>query len=135
VGGLLYFQASLGAYVRHAGAGLACPDFPTCLGSWLPPRLGGEILLHYSHRLLACIIVGTTAVLAAAAFLDDRLRKHRGAALTLLILGIVQIGAGAGVVQSGLNFAATAVHLAIAMTMLLVLGRMWAREAAAGVTS
>lgn len=128
---LLYFQASLGAYVRHAGAGLACPDFPTCLGSWLPPYLGGDVLLQYTHRLFACVIAGTTAVLAAVTFLDDRLRVHRGPAVTLLILGIVQIGAGAGVVQSGLNFAATAIHLAIALTMLLVLGRMWVREATA----
>ena len=34
----------------------------------------------------------------------------------------------AGVVQSGLYFAATAVHLAIALLMLLVTGRMWANE-------
>jgi len=32
-------------------------------------------------------------------------------------------------VQSGLNFAATAFHLAMALVMLLVMGRMWAIEA------
>ena len=32
---IIYFQLVLGAYVRHSNAGLACPDFPTCLGFWL----------------------------------------------------------------------------------------------------
>lgn len=127
---LLCCQASLGAYVRHAGAGLACPDFPTCLGSWLPANPGGQVLIHYSHRLLAVLIVGTIAALAAAAFLDGKLARHRQATVMLFILGIVQIGAGAGVVQTGLNFAATAIHLAVALVMLMVLGRMWLREAA-----
>lgn len=125
---LLFFQASLGAYVRHSDAGSACPDFPTCLGSWLP-HLAGGVLVHYSHRLLAYLIVGTIAAVDAAVFIDASLKKHRPAALVLLILAIVQMGVGAGVVLSGLNFAATAFHLATALVMLLVTGRMWAAEA------
>jgi len=125
---LIFFQAALGAYVRHSGAGSACPDFPTCLGSWLP-HLSGGVLIHYSHRILAYLIVGTITALAAAIFLDERLRRHRRSALFFLILVVVQIGVGAGVVQSGLNFAATAFHLAMALVMLLVMGRMWAIEA------
>jgi heme A synthase len=127
---LLYFQASLGAYVRHSNAGAACPDFPTCLGSWLP-HLSGGVLVHYSHRILAYLIVGTIATLAAAAFIDTKLKRHRPAALTLLALAVIQIGVGAGVVQSGLNFAATAFHLAMALIMLLVAGRIWLSEAIA----
>lgn len=127
---LLFFQASLGAYVRHSDAGSACPDFPTCLGSWLP-HLSGGVLVHYSHRLLAYLIVGTIATLAAAVFIDAKLKRHRPAALTLLALAVIQIGVGAGVVQSGLNFAATAFHLALALIMLLVAGRIWLSEATA----
>src|SRR3972149_5314746 len=37
VAALVYSQSALGAYVRHLEAGLACPDFPTCLGTWFPP--------------------------------------------------------------------------------------------------
>jgi heme A synthase len=127
LGMLLYFQASLGAYVRHSDAGSACPDFPTCLGQWLP-HLSGGVLVHYSHRLLAYLIVGTLAALAAAVFIDAKLKRHRPAALTLLSLAVIQTGIGAGVVLSGLNFAATAFHLAMALIMLLVIGRMWAAE-------
>jgi heme a synthase len=125
---LLFFQASLGAYVRHSGSGGACPDFPTCLGSWLP-HLSGGVLIHYSHRILAYLIAGTITAVAAAIYLDDRLKAHRRSAIILLILVALQIGVGAGVVQSGLNFAATALHLAMALLMLLVTGRMWAAEA------
>jgi hypothetical protein len=35
---------------------------------------------------------------------------------------------GAGVVQSGLYFAATALHLVVALLMLLVTGGMWVNE-------
>ena len=129
LGMLIFFQASLGAYVRHSGAGEACPDFPTCLGSWLP-HLSGGVLIHYSHRILAYLIVGTIIALVAAVFMDDRLKRHRQSALLLLILAFVQTCVGAGVVQSGLNFAATAFHLAMALVMLLVTGRMWATESA-----
>lgn len=129
LGLLIFFQASLGAYVRHSGAGSACPDFPTCLGSWLP-HLSGGVLIHYSHRVLAYLIVGTIMAIAAAIFLDGRMKAHRRPAIILILLAVVQTGAGAGVVQSGLNFAATAFHLAMALVMLLVTGRMWAMESA-----
>ncbi len=46
----------------------------------------------------------------------------------LLALALVQTGVGAGVVQSGLYFAATAFHLAVALLMLLVTGGMWVNE-------
>jgi len=34
--GLIYIQLIVGAVMRHAGAGLAVPDFPTMGGSWWP---------------------------------------------------------------------------------------------------
>jgi heme A synthase len=131
---LIFCQAALGAYVRHSGAGPACPDFPTCLGSWLP-HLSGGVLIHYTHRILAYLIVGTIIALFAAIFMDDSLKRHRQSALLLLLLAFVQTCVGAGVVQSGLNFAATAFHLGMALVMLMVAGRMWAVESAGeGVT-
>ncbi len=90
------------------------------------------MLIQYSHRLLAILIVCSIGALTAAAFRDERLRRHRPAVVALLLLGAVQVGAGAGVVESGLNFAAAAVHLALALTMLIVIGRMWFAEATEG---
>ena len=48
--GLVFLQAGLGAWVSSSGAALACPDFPTCQGSWLPP-MEGLVGIHYAHRL------------------------------------------------------------------------------------
>ena len=35
--GLVYMQIVLGGLVSSNHAGLVCPDFPTCLGHWIPP--------------------------------------------------------------------------------------------------
>jgi hypothetical protein len=68
------------------------------------------------------------AALAAAVFIDTDLKIHRRLALYLLALALVQTGEGAGVVQSGLYFAATALHLVVALLMLLATGGMWVNE-------
>ena len=53
---LLYFQVFLGILVRYSGAYTACPDFPTCQGSLLPPDFLPETLLYYTHRVNALVI-------------------------------------------------------------------------------
>jgi Uncharacterized protein required for cytochrome oxidase assembly len=60
---LVYSQSVLGAYVRHLEAGLACPDFPTCLGKWVPPLLVGPVLAHFSHRTLGYLVLLTAVML------------------------------------------------------------------------
>ncbi|KAF0216087.1 MAG: cytochrome c oxidase assembly protein subunit [Geobacteraceae bacterium] len=125
LGAFLFSQAALGAYVRHSGAGLACADFPTCQGNWLPAVITGPLFVHFSHRLTAYLIFLTFAVLYIAARLDNRLRNHRRTALLLLLACLAQIGVGAGVVLSGLDYGATAAHLALALIMMLLTGRMW----------
>jgi len=48
--GLVLLQVALGGWVSSSGAALACPDFPTCQGMWLPP-MHGLLGIHYAHRL------------------------------------------------------------------------------------
>ena len=129
---LVFSQAALGAYVRHAQAGLACPDFPACQGSWLPSPLTGPVLLHFSHRLAGYGIALTSMALSGAAFLDRGLGRYRGKALLLVMLSLLQLGAGALVVLSGLNFAATAIHLAVALAILALLFHLWVAELCKG---
>ena len=54
--GAVFLQAGLGGWVSSSGAALACPDFPTCGGSWLP-AMTGLVGIHYAHRLGAYTIV------------------------------------------------------------------------------
>jgi len=128
IGALIFLQAALGAYVRHSGAGLACPDFPYCQGSLLPRMTSGAVMAHYTHRVLAVVILLTAAALYASTALDMRFRINRGLALSLLALSAAQAAAGASVVLTGLYYPTTAAHLAVALCMLLVTALMWTRE-------
>ena len=58
---LVLGQVALGGWVSSSGASLACLDFPTCQGSWLP-RMEGLVGIHYAHRLGAYVV--TLVILA-----------------------------------------------------------------------
>jgi cytochrome c oxidase assembly protein subunit 15 len=60
----IVYQIFLGGKVSSNYAGLACPDFPTCYGSWFPEMVG-TIRYQMEHRLfgyiVALLVFGTTA--------------------------------------------------------------------------
>lgn len=133
VGGLVFLLAVLGAYVRHSDAGLACAGWPGCNGGGLIPKdLTGHILIHFSHRVLAALVFLTIVALYAAASLEGRLGDSRGPARTLVLLALAQVAVGGLVVLSRLNYLAAGLHLAVALGMLTVLFRLWAREVGRG---
>lgn len=129
MGALVFLLAALGAYVRHSDAGLACADWPTCFGGVLPAVVSGKVLIHFSHRVLAALVFLTVAALYAATALDGRLGRHRRAARGLFLMILAQVAVGGAVVLTRLYFLSTALHLAVALGMLGILFRMWAREA------
>jgi cytochrome c oxidase assembly protein subunit 15 len=95
--GLVFLQAGLGAWVSSSGAALACPDFPTCQGSWLPP-MEGLVGIHYAHRLGAYTIVAVVLgllIAAAPARLPGRARwplRFSGILLaTQFLLGVANV--------------------------------------------
>jgi heme A synthase len=134
MGSLVFLLASMGAYVRHAGAGLSLPDWPTSLGGLVPGVLADGVLIQFSHRVLAALVALTIVALWAATALDDHLRKHRRMAGVLVLMILAQIAVGGAVVLTRLYFLSTALHLAVALVMLMMLARMWVRELSPGGT-
>jgi len=104
----LLLQLALGGYVRHAGAGLACPDFPLCSGSLLPHHW--ESAVHWIHRWLGVLLLGVFVHLAMAAR-----RTALGApAAAAAALALVQVGLGIAAVLSGLAVPLRATHAVVA---------------------
>lgn len=108
-----YVQILLGATIRHTGAGLACPDFPLCDGSFFPALSSAAVTLHMSHRVGAVIVTALVLLLAERAWARHpeiaALRRPALAALTLVGL---QILLGALTVLSGLSVFIATAHVA-----------------------
>jgi protoheme IX farnesyltransferase len=74
-----YLLILIGGLVHGTGSSLACPDWPTCYGTFMPKMEGG-VLVEHSHRLAAGTVVVLTLVLAGllTASRDPALRRLRG---------------------------------------------------------
>lgn len=129
-------QIALGGWLTSNYAGLACPDFPTCHGEWLPPMdfasgfdvaqdvgpnyLGGllaseaRVAVHVVHRL------GAVAVALVAGLLAVRLGNRP---LTWWLAGALaaQFGLGVANVVFVLALPVAVAHNAGAAVLLLVL--------------
>ncbi len=103
----LLLQLALGGYVRHAGAGLACPDFPLCSGSLLPHHW--ESAVHWIHRWLGVLLLGVFVHLAIVA----RRTALGGVAAAAAVLALVQVGLGIAAVL-GLAVPLRATHAVVA---------------------
>ncbi|HBG05822.1 MAG: hypothetical protein A2075_03320 [Geobacteraceae bacterium GWC2_58_44] len=122
---LVFSQASLGAYLRHSGSGLACPDFPACRGEIIPALWDTPTTTNFTHRLLAMGTLCTTILLYLASLLDKRLKKRHSELFSLACLVALQIGIGAAVVKSGLSYPITSLHLALTLAIIGLTLRIW----------
>jgi heme a synthase len=107
----LLFQLALGGYVRHAGVGLACPDFPLCSGSLLPHHW--ESGIHWVHRWLGVVLLGLFVHLALAA---RRTALSRPASV-VAVLAVLQVALGIMAVLGGLAVPLRVAHAVVAYAL------------------
>jgi heme a synthase len=104
---VLLVQLALGGYVRHAGAGLACPDFPLCSGDVLPSHW--LAVVHWMHRWLGVVLIGVFIHLAIA----SRRTPAATAATVTAMLAVLQVTLGITAVLSHLDPSVRALHAAV----------------------
>ncbi|MXR43066.1 hypothetical protein GRX01_17180 [Halobaculum sp. WSA2] len=129
---LTYIVMLLGAYTSAIGAGLSCPDWPACYGTWVPflqpgiiansPYSALQIFAEWAHRGLAMtagLFITGTAVGAWVVYPDDSLVKW--SATTALVLLPIQVVLGGLTVTENLKPIIVTTHLGVATLILLSL--------------
>ena len=114
----IWLQAVLGGMVSTNHASLACPDWPTCNGEWFPP-LSGLVGLHVAHRWGAYLLAALLATIAwRVRHETDPQVRFLGLMLPRLV--VLQIAIGVANVLFGIPVWVSALHLAVATTLLAV---------------
>lgn len=117
-----------GAIVRISGSGMGCGDhWPKCYGHWFPPFDQPTLIIEWTHRLLAALLITAVVALAATAFARRGLPGVGGrrgvlrAALLAAVTVVVTALFGAVTVWLGNVWWATLVHWLLAATLLAAL--------------
>ena len=131
-----YFLILVGGLVRASGAGLGCPDWPRCFGSWIPPASVADLppqfdpsqfnpvlmWTEYLNRLLGATVGLLIFATAVSAF-----RKHsrQGRILWPTIAAFLLVGfegwLGGRVVAHGLAPWIVTAHLIVAIVIVQLL--------------
>jgi len=133
---ITYFLILVGSLVRASGAGLGCPDWPRCFGSWVPPVSAADLppqfdrsqfnpvlmWTEYLNRLL-----GVTVGLSIFATMIVAIRYHRRTprilwptTLAFLLVGF-EGWLGGVVVQEELAAWLVTAHLVVALIIVSLL--------------
>jgi heme A synthase len=118
---LCYATILIGGNVMASDSGLACPDWPTCHGSFAPALSGGSGI-EWSHRVSALLLSVSIGILVAAAMLFERarpllVRLSAGAGF----LTVAQALLGGVVVESDLTVGIVLLHLGLATALFALL--------------
>jgi len=133
---LVLLQSLLGAWVRHADAGMACPDMPLCLGEWVPPLSQPLIALHWTHRALGVAVAVAVLGVTTLALVRSRAPHVRRGAVAAGVLVVIQVALGFLSVGTLLSVIPVSLHTLVAAALLAVLVAVatWTVEASAAET-
>jgi heme A synthase len=126
--GLTFALVLVGGIVRVSDSGLGCgpggsgtEGWPLC-GGRVIPLIDGNMIIEYSHRVLAAALAVTIALLAVQAW--RRYRERRDLVrVSFAAFGLVLFQAALGglTVEKGLEEELVAAHLGVAMLQLALL--------------
>ena len=111
----------VGGATRVMEAGLACPDWPLCFGSFLPGRqMNLQVFLEWFHRLDAFLIgIALLIQLSLSIIWKNKLPNwHLFSSLFLVFLVCIQGGLGALTVMNLLQSGVVTAHLAIGLILV-----------------
>jgi heme a synthase len=131
-----YILIAVGGFVRAAGAGLGCPDWPHCFDSWIPPTDVSQLPPHidparfnftlawieYINRLVGVVIGLLITATAVYAWIDHR--KHAAIfrySIAAFLLVVFQGWLGGQVVKYELDPRFVTVHLFFALVIVALL--------------
>jgi len=141
----IYALILVGGIVRATGAGMGCPDWPTCFGQWIPPTAESQLPADYQqiyadrgyadttfnvrktwteylNRLLG-VFTGFTILLTLLCSLPYR--RTNPLVFWLSLAGFILVGVqgwlGSRVVASNLNPAMITVHMLLAQVIVALL--------------
>lgn len=146
----IYALILVGGIVRASGAGMGCPDWPTCFGQWIPPLSAAELPANYQeiyaergyadtefnvrktwteylNRLLGAF-TGLT-ILATLVFAWPY-RRHDPLVLALAAAGFVLVGVqgwlGSVVVATNLHTTTITLHMLLAQVIVgIIIVALW----------
>ena len=146
----LFLLIVIGSSVRSSGAGMGCPDWPTCFGHWIPPTDESQLPANYQQifkgyetakfnvvktwteyfNRLAGIIFGILVIALAVASVPLRNRNKSLFVGSWLALALVclQGWIGAQVVESELTPGVISLHMAMAMLIVVIVSYLVVRS-------
>jgi cytochrome c oxidase assembly protein subunit 15 len=138
---VLISQIALGGWTSTNYSAAACPDFPTCQGSFWPPMdfrnafilwrgLGidyeggvldapARVAIHYSHRIGAVATAIVLAFVGAGALRRGHSRATRFAAVAVAVAVVLQLAIGMNLILRGWPLWLGTAHNACAALLVL----------------
>ena len=117
---LTWLLIIIGGVVHGTGSSLACPDWPTCYGSFFPEMVGG-VFFEHSHRLVAASTGLLTVILWISLLLKGPAELRKWSLIAVLLVIFQGVLGGITVIHR-LPTAVSTAHLATSMMFFALLG-------------